>query len=153
MKEDKNIRLKLKENLLKLDKQQLKLFYGILVHYWASHNFFISKRNLFNLWCESNYLCAEVDESFPEPYYDFELLRSFCHEHPYYFIDILNPELVVNLFCQHLDDRLYLLIDIARIIHTNDLKAAYEWSNKALGLTEDIDVLVAETEEHIRLYS
>ena len=153
MKEYKSTQLLLKETLLKLDKHQLKQFYGVLVHYWASHNFFISKRNFFNLWCESNYLCAEVDESFPDPYYDFELLRSFCHEHPYYFIDILNPELVVNLFCQHLDDRLNLLIDITRKIHTDGLRAAYECSNKALGLTQDIDVLVAETEEHIRLYS
>ena len=153
MKEDKNIRLKLKENLLKLDKQQLKLFYGILVHYWASQSFFINKRNLFNLWCESNYLCAEVDESFPEPYYDFELLRSFCHEHPYYFIDILSTELIIDLFCQYLDDRLNLLIDITRKIHTDGLRAAYECSNKALGLAEDIDILVSETEEHIRLYS
>ena len=115
--------------------------------------FFISKRNLFNLWCELNYLCAEVDESFPEPYYDHNLLKSFCLEHPYYFIDILGPELVINLFCQYLDDRLDLLIDIVRTIHTDGLRAAYECSNKALELTEDIDVLVAETEEHIRLCS
>ena len=153
MQEDKSLRLMLKENLLKLDKQQLKLFYGVLVHYWVSRNFFISKRNLFNLWCEFNYLCAEVDESFPEPYYDHELLRSFCHEHPYYFIDILSTELIVDLFCQHLDDRLNLLIDIARKIHTDGLRAAYECSNKALGLAEDIDILVSETEEHVTLYS
>jgi hypothetical protein len=76
MKEDKNIRLILKETLLKLDKHQLKQFYGVLVHYWASHYFFISKRNLFNLWCELNYLCAEVDESFPDPYDDQKLMLS-----------------------------------------------------------------------------
>ena len=153
MNDDKSLKSMLKENLLKLDTHQLKLFYGVLVHYWASHNFFISKRNLFNLWCELNYLCAEVDESFPDPYYDFELLKSFYIQHPYYFIDILSPELVINLFCQHLDDRLDLLIDIARMIHTDGLRGAYECSNKALGLPEYIDNLVAETEEHVRLYS
>ena len=153
MNDDKSLKSMLKENLLKLDTHQLKLFYGVLVHYWASHNFFISKRNLFNLWCELNYLCAEVDESFPEPYYNFELLKSFYIQHPYYFIDILSPELVINLFCQHLDDRLDLLIDIARKIHTDGLRGAYECSNKTLELSEDIDVLVSETEEHVRLYS
>ena len=39
----------LKESLLKLDKHQLKLFYGILVHYWATQKAFISKQNFFNL--------------------------------------------------------------------------------------------------------
>ena len=153
MKEDKSTQLLLKESLLKLDKHQLKLFYGVLVHYWASHNFFISKRNLFNLWCESNYLCAEVDESFPEPYYDHNLLKSFCPKHPYYFIDILGPELIVNLFSQHLDDRLDLLIDIVRTIHTDGLRGAYECSNKALGLSENIAELVACKDCKARSYA
>ena len=153
MNDDKSLKSMLKENLLKLDTHQLKLFYGVLVHYWASHNFFISKRNLFNLWCESNYLCAEVDESFPEPYYDFELLKSFYIQHPYYFIDILSPELVINLFCQCLNDKLDLLIYMVITIHTDGLRATYECSNNTLGLAEDIDVLVSETEEHVRLYS
>jgi hypothetical protein len=146
-------KLQLKNNLFRLDKEQLKMFYGILVHYWARYKFFISKKNLFNLWCELNYLCYEVDESFPEPYDDYELLKSFCQAHPYYFIDILPPELVVNLFCQHFDDRIDILATIAHKLGVGGLRAAYEYSNEALGLSENIDVLVSEGAEHIRLCS
>ena len=55
---------KLKEGLLKLDKRQLKLFYGILVHYWIKNRYFINERNFFNLWCELNKLCHEVEDTF-----------------------------------------------------------------------------------------
>lgn len=146
-------KLQLKNNLFRLDKEHLKMFYGILVHYWAKYKFFISKKNLFNLWCELNYLCYEVDESFPEPYDDYELLKSFCQTHPYYFIDILAPELVINLFCQHFDNRLGVLAMIAHKLGAGVLRAAYEYSNETLGLSENIDVLVSEGEEHIRLCS
>ena len=146
-------KLQLKTTLFRLDKEHLKMFYGILVHYWARYKFFISKKNLFNLWCELNYLCYEVDESFPEPYDDYELLKSFCQAHPYYFIDILAPELIINLFCQHFDDRIGVLAVIAHKIGVGGFRAAYEYSNEALGLSENIDVLVSEGEEHIRLCS
>ena len=42
---DKTDRSSLKEALMKLNRQQLKLFYGMLVHYWAEYRFFISKQN------------------------------------------------------------------------------------------------------------
>ena len=150
---DKKDSLRLKENLHKLNQQQLKFFFGILVHGWASRKAFISTQNFRNLWCELNYLCYEVDENFPEPYDDYELLKSFCQSHPYYFIDILAPELVINLFCQYFDDRLNVLAMIAHKLGMDGLKAAYEYSNEALGLSENIDVLVSEGEEHIRLCS
>ena len=143
----------LKDNLMKLSKYQLKLFYGMLVHYWAKYRFFISKQNLFNLWCELNYLCYEVDESFPDPYDDRELLKSFCHAHPYYFIDILCPEVVAELFCEHLDDRLDTLALMANKLATESLWAAYESSNKALGLYENVEKLVSEAEEHLKSFS
>ena len=79
------------EYLSKLDKAQLKAFYGMLVHYWVNQKAFISKHNFFNLWCELNVLCHEVDEGFPD-INDHELVKSYCHEHPYYFIDILPLE-------------------------------------------------------------
>ena len=150
---DKAARSILKDNLLRLNKQQLKLFYGMLVHAWASQKAFISTRSFFNLWCELNYLCAEADEGFPDPYDDHELLKSFCKAHPYYFIDILSPEAVINLFCQYLDDKLDVLAGLADKLHTGDLRATYEYSNKALGLTEDVDRLVTDAEEHIKFYS
>jgi hypothetical protein len=150
---DTNKKYVLKDNLMKLSKYQLKLFYGMLVHYWAEYRFFISKQNLFNLWCELNYLCYEVDESFPDPYDDHELLKSYCHEHPYYFIDILDPELVINLFCEYLDDRIDVLAMVANKLSTEGLKAAYERSNEALGLSENVEELVTEAEEHVKMFS
>lgn len=150
---DNKDRVLLKENLYRLDKYQLKLFYGILVHCWANQKVFISKQSFFNLWCELNYLCAEVDEGFPDPYYDHELLRSFCHEHPYYFIDILSPELIINLFCQHLDDQIDLLTAIVQKLRTEGFRAAYEYANATLGLTDDIDESVAQAEEHVAMFS
>ena len=150
---DKIARTMLKENLLELNKQRLKQFYGILVHAWASQKTFISKQNFFNLWCELNCLCAEVDEGFPDPYDDFELIRSFCHARHYYFIDILSPEIVIDLFCEYLDDKIDVLAAVANKLRTGGLKAAYESFKDALGLTEDINELVSQAEEHVRLFS
>ena len=140
------------EYLSKLDKAQLKVFYCILVHYRVSQNAFISKQNVFDLWCELNKLCYEVDECFPD-IYDHELVKSYCHEHPYYFIDILAPEQVVKLFCDYCDDKLDILANIAAKLHTGGLKAACESTNEALGLSEDIDELVRQAEEHLKAFS
>ena len=143
----------LKENLYKLDSYKMKLFYGILVHCWASQKAFISTQNFRNLWCEFNYLCSMVDEGFPDPYDDYELLKSFCHAHPYYFIDRLSQEIVINLFCEHFNDRIDILATIAQKLHTEDLRAAYEYSNEALGLTDDIDESIAQAKEHVNTFS
>ena len=89
----------LEDSLLQLDKKQLKLFYGILVRYWIKYKFFTSKQNFYNLWCELNELCHDIDEGFPEPHDDLELLKSYCHSNPYYFIDILDSDIIIKLFC------------------------------------------------------
>ena len=150
---DNGARCLLRNNLTKLSKQQLKLFYGILVHGWASRKAFISTQSFFNLWCELNYLCAAIDESFPDPYDDRELLRSYCHAHPYYFIDILSPELIINLFCEYFDDRIDILAAIAQKLDTEGFRAAYEYSNAVLNLTDDIDESIAQAEEHVKMFS
>ena len=139
---------------MKLNKYQLKSFYGMLVHYWAQYRFFISKQNFFNLWCELNFLCAEVDESFPDPYDDHELLKSYCHEHPYYFIDILAPELVINLLCEYFDDRIDTLAMIANKLRTEGLRAAYEFIIKEFEMVDnDMDKLINGTQERVEAYS
>ena len=140
------------ESLSKLDKTQLKAFYCLLVHYRVSQQVFISKQNAFNLWCELNVLCHEIDEGFPD-ITDHELIKSYCHAHPYYFIDILGAEIVVKLFCEYLDDKLDILATMAQKLDTEGIRAAYECVNKALDLDENIDVLVIETEAHIRKFS
>ena len=143
----------LKENLYKLDSYKMKLFYGILIHGWVSRKAFISTQDFRSLWCELNYLCAEVDEGFPDPYDDHELLKSFCHAHPYYFIDRLSSKIIVDLFCEYLDDRLDVLATIAQKLDTEGLRAAYEYSNETLRLTDNLDESIAQAEAHVKAYS
>lgn len=140
------------EYLSKLDKTQLKAFYGMLIHYRVSQNAFISRQNVFNLWCELNVLCHEIDEGFPD-ITDHELIKSYCHQHPYYFIDILDTGIVAKLLCEYLDDRIDILTTVAQKLDTEGLWAAYTYSNKALGLNENIDELVRLTEGHIKGFS
>ena len=137
------------EYLSKLEKAQLKAFYGMLVHYRVSQNAFISRQNVFNLWCELNVLCHEINEGFPD-ITDHELIKSYCHAHPYYFIDILDTRIVAKLFCEYLDDRIDILTTMVQRLDTEGIWAACECVNEALGLSENIDELVTEIEKHIR---
>lgn len=89
------------EYLSKLSLLQFKQFYCLLVHYWTNYKCFISQQNLFNLWCELNQLCHESDESFPDQYDDYEVMKSFCMTYPYYFIDKLPIPLIADLFAQY----------------------------------------------------
>lgn len=145
-----NNKRKLKEYMSRLDTHKFKLFYSILVHYWAKQKTFISSRNFFNLWCELNELCHEMDESFPDSYTDCALIKSYCQAHPYYFIDMLDLELIIKLFCEHCDDRLDILAQVINKLDTEGLRAAYAYSNEALGMSENIDELVSETEKWMR---
>lgn len=125
-----------KESLLKLNKQQLKLFYSILVHYWLRHKAFISNQNFLNLWCELNYICHEVDRSFPEAYDDYELMKSFYEKYPCYFIDALSPELIIKLIYQHFDKHLDILINIVEKLENEDLRTLYDYIDKALKINK-----------------
>ena len=140
------------EYLSKLDKDQLKVFYGMLVHYRVSQGAFISKKNVFNLWCELNVLCHEIDEGFPD-IYDHALIKSYCQAHPYYFIDILPTKMVISLFWKHFDDKLDLLATMVQKLDTEGLRAAYACINEAMSLSEDVDELVLHTEEHMKAFS
>ena len=140
------------EYLSKLEKAQLKAFYGMLVHYWVTQKAFISKQNFFNLWCELNVLCHEVDEGFPD-ITDHELIKSYCHQHPYYFIDILDTGIVIKLFCEYLDDRLDILAAMVQKLDTEGIRGACECVDEALGLDENVDELAADIEEHIKVCS
>jgi hypothetical protein len=144
-----NNKRKLKEYMSRLDTQRFKLFYSIFGHYWVKHKVFISKKNFFNLWCELNVLCSEVEEGFPDPY-DRDLIKSYCQEHPYYFIDILDLRLIINLFCEHCNDRLDILTQVINKLNTEGLWAAYAYSNETLELNENIDDLVCETEKWMK---
>jgi hypothetical protein len=90
-----------------------------------------------------------VDESFPDPY-DYNLIKSYCQAHPYYFIDILDLRLIINLFCEHCDDRLDILTQIINKLDTEGLRAAYAYPNEVLNLDENIDELVYETEKWMK---
>jgi hypothetical protein len=100
-----------------------------------------------------NELCHDVEEGFPEPYDDKELLKSYCLANPYYFIDILDSDTVVKSFCEYFSNRLDILTMISNKLATEGLWAAYDSSNKALSLSENIAELVAESEEHLKAFS
>jgi hypothetical protein len=142
----------LRERLSKLTIAQFKVFYAAFVHYRVHHQCFICKQNLFNLWCELNLLCHELDESFPDQYDDHEALRDFCHFHPYYFIDRLPLDLVAKLFAQYVDDRIDMLTNFVKILYEADMRAAYTYLNDTLKLNESVDDLVSETETHIKFF-
>ena len=146
------LRLQIKERLRKLDTDQLKIFYAMIVHCRAHQKSFISTQNLFNLWCELNQLCYEFDNSFPNPHDDHKLLKDFCLTHPYYFIDIIDLQLVKNLFCKHLDDRIDILSAVVNKLITEGIHAAYERSNVALGLNENVDDLVDGTVKYLNSF-
>lgn len=139
----------LKNHLNKLNKHQFKLFFSIIIHYWLNFGYFISKQNFMSLWCELNALCHEINQSFPEPHDDHDLMKSYCQAHPFYFIDMLDLELVQNLFSQYLNDHLEILIVNIDKLHKEGLRPAYDYINKTLGLTENIDDLTKQTKEYI----
>lgn len=146
-------RTTLQEYLGKLDTKQFKTFYAAFVHYWVNHKYFISKQNFFDLWCEFNLACHELDESFPDQYDDHEAIKEFCHFHPYYFIDQLPLDLVAKLFAEHVEERVDILANFAKLLGEADMATAYRYMNEALGLSESIDYLVSETQAHIKFFS
>lgn len=143
----------IEERLQMLDTNQLKILYAIIVHCFAHHKSFISTQNFFNLWCELNALCHEIDESFPEPYDDYELIKDFCHAHPYYFIDILPFSLITKLFSEHFDQHLEILSNLIQIIYEQDIKAANQYTIDVFKLEHTAEELATDLEEHIKHYS
>ena len=141
------------DHLRKLNARQFKYFYSAFVHYWVQHKFFISKQNFLDLWCELNWHCHELDESFPDQYEDHKLLTAFCHAYPYYFIDRLPICLIARLFAEYVDDHIDTLTGFAKNLFEADLHAAYTYANDALGLKEDIDTLTSEAQEHLKMFS
>ena len=141
------------ESLRKLTTNQFKIFYVAFVHYFVNHKFFITQPNYFNLWCELNLLCHELDKSFPDPYDDYEAMRSFCHYHPYYFIDRIPLDLAAGLFAEHIDNRVDILSHFTKLLSETDLHTAYKYINDALGLAESVEELISETQIHIEFFS
>ena len=143
----------IKEALSKLDTKQFKIFYAIIVHCRAHNKHFISTQNFFNLWCELNVLCSEIDESFPSPYDDHLLLKSFCSAHPYYFIDILPLELIAKLFSEYLDHHLDILLILIQFIYEKDYKVAHQYIINNFNINHTTNELISDLEEHIKCYS
>ena len=146
-------RRSLYKNLSKLTPIQFKFFYCLFVHYWADYQLFINKQNLYNLWCELNRMCHDSDESFPDCYDNFKEIKDFCKSQPYYFIDKLPPKIIACLFSEYVDNRIDMLVCIAKTLYESNIRAAYEYVNQTLGLNEPIDILVSETQEHIEYFS
>lgn len=150
--EDKSKQV-LYDQLKKLNKLQFKIFYGVFVHYLVKYKCFISKQNLFNLRCELNQLCHELDESFPDQYDDHQLMKSFFLAHPYYYMDKLPIELMACLFAEFVDNRIDVLTGIAKAVCETDIHGVYTYANHILGLKEQIDVLATQAQMHIKDFS
>ena len=148
-----DLQILIKEFLSKLDAKQFKIFYAIIVHCRAHDKHFISTQNFLNLWCELIVLCDEFDESFPSPYDDHLLLKSFCRSHPYYFIDILPLDLITDLFSKHLDLHLNVLLNLIQIIYDQDYKAAHQYIIDEFNIAHTADELFSDLENHIKQYS
>ena len=146
-------RLALYNNLRKLNEVQFKVFYGAFVHYLVHYKCFVSKQNLFNLRCELNQLCHELDESFPDQYDDYEIMKSFFLVHPYYYMDKLPIELMAKLFSELVDNRIDVLTGIAKAAAETDIHGVYAYANHILGLNEQIDILAAQAKQHIKDFS
>ena len=141
------------ESLSKLTANQFKIFYAAFVHYFVDHKFFITQPNYFDLWCELNLLCHELDESFPDHYNDYNAMKSFCHYHPYYFIDLIPLNLVAGLFAEHINNHIDILSNFVKLLSKADIHTAYKYIDDALGLAESVDELVSETQIHIKFFS
>ncbi len=141
------------QHLNKLNPSQFKIFYGVFVHYWVKHKCFISKQNLFNLRCELNQLCHELDESFPDQYEDHKLIKSFFLVHPYYYMDVLPINLIAKLFAEHVDNHIDILSNIAKTISETDIHTTYAYANDALGLNEPVEKIASEALGHINSFS
>ena len=146
-------RLALYNALIKLNKDQFKIFYGVFVHYLVNYKCFISKQNLFNLRCELNKLCHELDDGFPDQYDDYELMKSFFLAHPYYYMEKLSSELMAKLFAEHTDDRIDILAGIARAAFETDIHGVYTYVNHILELHEQVDFLAVQAQKHIKDFS
>lgn len=146
-------KLTLYKQLKKLNDTQFKVFYGAFVHYLMNCNCFISKQNLFNLYCELNQLCHEFDESCPAQYDDHELMKSFFLAHPYYYMEKLPIVLLARLFAEYVDDHINILSGIAKTAFEADIYATYSYANKALGLNEQIDTLTEQVIKHMEDFS
>jgi hypothetical protein len=83
------------------NRTKLKTFYAILTHNFRENKGVVSKQTFYDFWCEANYLCRELDESFPDNYDDHEAMKSFWKQYPYYFIDHLPINLVAQLLSKH----------------------------------------------------
>ena len=146
-------KITLYSQLRKLNLAQLKIFYGAFVHYLARYRYFISKQNFVNLRCELNLLCHELDESFPDQYDDYEIMKSFFLVHPYYYMDKLPIELMAKLFSELVDNRIDVLTGIAKAAAETDIHGVYAYANHILGLNEQIDILAAQAKQHIKDFS
>lgn len=146
-------KLALYSQLRKLNIAQFKIFYGVFVHYLARYRYFISKQNFVNLRCELNLLCHELDESFPDQYDDYEIMKSFFLVHPYYYMDKLPIELMAKLFSELVDNRIDVLTGIAKAAAETDIHGVYAYANHILGLNEQIDILAAQAKQHIKDFS
>ena len=139
----------IKTQLSQLNIKQFKIFYATLIHCRAHKYDFISTQNFFDLWCELNVLCYELDESFPDPYDDYQLIKDFWHTHPYFFIDCLPRILIAKLFAKYCDTNLDVLATFIQILHDQNAYAANKYIIDAFRLDHSADEFTIDMQNHI----
>lgn len=139
-------------NLSRLNVEQLKVFYCVIVHYWSNYKYFLSPESFLELWCEANNLCARANNDFPRSMRDRQAIKHYCQVHPYYFIDLLPTRIVADLFYKYLDKQIGVLTVVTEKILTEDLTAALSIINKAFSLYEDVDEATQHVLEHVKCY-
>ena len=139
--------------LNRLNSKQLKAFYAIFINCRSRGYSFISNRNFFNLWCELNYLCHIADEGFPVPYNDHKLLKSFCEQYPFYFIDRLSTEVIAKHFAEHCDENTDVLTELTKVLCKRDYKSVQQYISDNFKLEQTVDKLVSDLENHIEPYT
>ena len=144
---------KLNEVLRELNGNQFKTFCCLIGHYSNKYEKFIIEQNMYNLWCEINYCCHEMDESFPFNYDDFNEMISFYFYNPFYFIEVLPFNLIMNLFVKYIDSEIEIIIEVVKKLLEKDLSDACSYINEELNISENANELTIQIESFIENYT
>jgi hypothetical protein len=68
-------------------------------------------------------------------------------------MDKLPVELMAKLFSKYVDNRISILVAIAKTISDADMYAAYNYAINALNLKEQTDVVVTQAQAHLNDFS
>ena len=90
-----------KNHLNSLTRKQLEKFIAFVIEARCNYNLFISNVSSTNLWAKLNERCVRKDNRIPKiDRVDYSELRP---KNPFYFFDYLSKQIIVDIFCDHID--------------------------------------------------